>query len=121
MGASGSAGICNGFSRSSSNSLARAKIDRVMDKWLEDARRGKLLDVNVVLNMCEILKEVLAGESNVVSISTPVTVCGDLHGQFDDLVEMFRINGEPPKVNYLFLGDYGKFGQIKCNLIFTSL
>ena len=46
-------------------------------------------------------KEVLSQEANVVSVRAPVTVCGDTHGQFQDLVELFRIGGKPP-VNTVF-------------------
>lgn len=43
-------------------------------------------------------------ESNVVHIAAPVTVVGDIHGQFFDMIEIFRIGGKCPDTNYLFLG-----------------
>ena len=51
-------------------------------------------------------REILATESNVQEVRCPVTICGDIHGQFYDLVELFRIGGKLPDTNYLFMGDY---------------
>lgn len=51
-------------------------------------------------------KEILQDESNVQSVQAPVTICGDIHGQFYDLAELFRIGGACPDSNYLFMGDY---------------
>lgn len=49
-------------------------------------------------------REVLMQETNVQQVRCPVTVCGDVHGQFHDLMELFRIGGKPPDTNYLFMG-----------------
>jgi serine/threonine-protein phosphatase PPG1 len=46
-------------------------------------------------------------ESNVVHIAAPVTVVGDIHGQFFDMLEIFKIGGFCPNTNYLFLGKGG--------------
>jgi serine/threonine-protein phosphatase 2A catalytic subunit len=51
-------------------------------------------------------KEVFLEESNVVCVRAPVTIVGDIHGQFHDLIELFRICGKVPDTNFLFLGDY---------------
>ncbi|XP_058037412.1 serine/threonine-protein phosphatase 4 catalytic subunit isoform X2 [Ahaetulla prasina] len=51
-------------------------------------------------------REILVEESNVQRVDSPVTVCGDIHGQFYDLKELFRVGGDVPETNYLFMGDF---------------
>uniref|UniRef100_K3X097 Serine/threonine-protein phosphatase n=1 Tax=Globisporangium ultimum (strain ATCC 200006 / CBS 805.95 / DAOM BR144) TaxID=431595 RepID=K3X097_GLOUD len=76
------------------------------EKWIESLRSGKLLSELELKQVCEIVKQLLIEESNVVAVSSPVTVCGDIHGQFFDLLELFRCGGEVPNTNYIFMGDF---------------
>jgi len=56
--------------------------------------------------LCEKVKEILIEESNCQPVQAPVTICGDIHGQFHDLLELFNRGGEIPSTSYIFMGDY---------------
>jgi len=77
-----------------------------LDRWIEQLRRCEPLSQEDVGTLCEKAKEILEQESNVTVVQAPVTVCGDIHGQFHDLIELFKIGGEVPDTNYVFMGDY---------------
>ncbi|ORY15561.1 serine/threonine-protein phosphatase 6 [Clohesyomyces aquaticus] len=66
------------------------------DEWLEQAKLCKYLPEADMKRLCEIVKECLMEESNIQPVQTPVTVCGDIHGQFYDLLELFRVAGGMP-------------------------
>uniref|UniRef100_A0ACD5Z5Y4 Uncharacterized protein n=1 Tax=Avena sativa TaxID=4498 RepID=A0ACD5Z5Y4_AVESA len=77
-----------------------------LDRQIAQLRECKHLPEAEVKGLCEQAKAILMEEWNVQSVRCPVTVCGDIHGQFYDLIELFRIGGESPDTNYLFMGDY---------------
>ncbi|CAE6952534.1 PP2A4 [Symbiodinium sp. KB8] len=66
----------------------------------------KHLSEENVRKLTDRAREVFVAEPNVQPVRAPVTLVGDLHGQFYDLLELFRIGGKPPHTNYLFMGDY---------------
>ena len=78
----------------------------MVDKWLADLKQGKILSERDLKSLCEKVKEIMIEESNVQPISAPVIVCGDIHGQFYDLQELFNTGWEIPNSKYVFLGDY---------------
>lgn len=82
--------------------MAVIDVDIAISNLLE----GNLLDENLLVIFCEQAKDLLALESNVKSIDPPVSVVGDIHGQYADLLELFHVGGFLPHTNYLFLGDY---------------
>jgi hypothetical protein len=71
--------------------------------------------------LCEYVKDLLLEESNVQPISAPVAVCGDIHGQFYDLLQLFSVGGELPDQSYIFMGDYvGMLSSNYCKIFLAG-
>ncbi|KAI0368816.1 serine threonine protein phosphatase 2A [Pilatotrama ljubarskyi] len=81
-------------------------MEHEVDGWIAQLSQCKQLSEADVKKLCDKTREILMEESNVQPVRCPVTVCGDIHGQFHDLSELFRIGGNSPDTNYLFMGDY---------------
>lgn len=65
-----------------------------------------MLILYMKMRLCTKAKEILMEEGNVQYVDSPVTICGDIHGQFFDLMELFKIAGFCPETNYIFMGDF---------------
>jgi len=79
---------------------------RSIDELYELAWNGTLFTPLEIKYIMQKAIEILSNEKNVIYISSSITIVGDIHGQFNDLKELFDTGGKVPDTNYLFLGDY---------------
>lgn len=92
-----------------------------LDRQIEQLRKCELISEEQVKTLCNKAREILIEESNVQRIDSPVTICGDIHGQFYDLQELFKVGGDVPSRNYLFLGDFVDRGHYSCETFLLLL
>ena len=72
---------------------------------------------NIIESLCHKMKKILHKEKNLLKISAPVYLFGDIHGQFSDLVRFLEMTSLPPNVKLLFLGDYVDRGDNSIEVI----
>lgn len=80
-------------------------------------REGRL-EANCAKELVNWGAKVFRAEKNILQLKYPVTVCGDVHGQFFDLVRLLEVGGDPKETQYLFLGDYVDRGCFSCEVVF---
>lgn len=66
-----------------------------IDLCLDQLLGGQVLSERNLRLLCVKIKEIMVTESNVHHVRAPVTLVGDLHGQFSDLLELLRVGGQP--------------------------
>jgi diadenosine tetraphosphatase ApaH/serine/threonine PP2A family protein phosphatase len=77
-----------------------------LDRFIENIRQHGNLDEAEIEDLFAIAAARLYDEGTVISITSPVTICGDVHGQLYDVLRLLEIGGPPGATKYLFLGDY---------------
>ena len=102
-------------------------IQKIIKK-LKRARRGSICqELNIKEDECNYVidksYEILEKEESLLKIEAPLYICGDIHGQYYDLLRVFDILNYPPQSTFLFLGDYVDRGKqsLECLLLLLCL
>ena len=103
------------------------RISRLKEKLI-DSRKGEFcsnvkLSEREVISVIDKVYPIIEKEESMIELEPPLYICGDIHGQFYDLLRVFEILKYPPESKFLFLGDYVDRGKrsLECILLLLCL
>lgn len=69
------------------------------------------------MDLIKRVSDITSAEPNLLRLSAPITVVGDIHGQYYDMIKLLDVGGNPEKTQYLFLGDYVDRGSFSIEVL----
>jgi serine/threonine-protein phosphatase PP1 catalytic subunit len=88
--------------------LPDIEVDNIIEQLLavRGARPGRQVSLTEgeIRWLCLKTKELFSSQPVLLELEAPIKICGDIHGQYYDLLRLFEYGGFPPQANYLFLG-----------------
>jgi serine/threonine-protein phosphatase PP1 catalytic subunit len=86
--------------------MHRAVIQRLLSLKRARADIVNVLQKSLIRCLCDAVRPVILSQPTFLELRSPITICGDIHGQYNDLLGIFELCEYPPATTYLFLGDY---------------
>jgi len=87
-------------------------------KVLSDHLAGEgLLTQEALLDLIAKAADIFRDEPNILKLNDPITIVGDLHGQYYDFLKLLEVGGAPGETQYLFLGDYVDRGSFSIEVV----
>lgn len=93
------------------------RLENIVEILLENKGFGNGMTYDDFYWVCKEIKPVLLNEPSVLELDPPIKICGDIHGQYHDLLRVFDTGGFVPQNRFLFLGDYVDRGENSVEVI----